>query len=237
MATAYLHKYGATQEQLAAIAVKNHANGAKNPKAHFQKAITLDQVMDSRMIAWPLKLYDCCPFSDGAAAAVVTTEERAKELGVEYVKVLGSGRAGMTASLHDREDLTRMDSARIAAEHAYKQAGLGPKDIDVAEVHDCFTIAEILAVEDLGFAAKGEGGPFTENGGSDMGGTVPVNASGGLKAKGHPLGATGIGQVHELFRQLRGEADPGRQVDGAEVALAHNVGGSGASCAVHLLGV
>ncbi len=233
MATAYLHKYGATQEQLAAIAVKNHANGAKNPKAHFQKAITLDQVMDSRMIAWPLKLYDCCPFSDGAAAAVVTTEERAKELGVEYVKVLGSGRAGMTASLHDREDLTRMDSARIAAEHAYKQAGLGPKDIHFAEVHDCFTIAEAIALEELGFAERGKGAAAAEAGLTSLDGERPVNPSGGLKAKGHPVGATGVGQMVEVTDQLLGRSGP-RQVPDAEVGLTHNIGATGGTAAIHI---
>jgi acetyl-CoA C-acetyltransferase len=233
MATAYLHKYGATQEQLAAIAVKNHANGAKNPKAHFQKEITLEKVMASRMIAWPLKLYDCCPFSDGAAAAVVTTEERAKELGVEYVKVLGSGRAGMTAALHDREDLTKMESARIAAEQAYEAAGIGPKDVDFAEVHDCFTIAEAIAIEELGFVERGKGARAAEDGLTAIGGEIPVNPSGGLKAKGHPVGATGIGQMVEVFDQLLGRCD-GRQVKGAEIGLTHNIGATGGTAAVHI---
>jgi len=236
MATAYLHKYGATQEQLAAIAVKNHANAAKNPKAHFQKAITIEDVMRSRSVAWPLKLYDCCPFSDGAAAAVLMSEERARALAGERLYVIGSGRAGMTAALHDRADLTRMESARVAAEQAFAMAALKPEHVDFAEVHDCFTIAEAIATEELGFFPYGEGANQAALGATALGGDLPVNPSGGLKAKGHPVGATGLGQINEVWEQLRGRSGE-RQVKGAEVALTHNIGATGGSAAVHLFSV
>ena len=235
MATAYMHKYGATQEQLAAIAVKNHRNGAKNPKAHFQKEITMDAVMKSRMVAWPLKLYDCCPFSDGASAVIVASEERAKELGDEFVYVLGSGRAGTIAALHDREDFTRMDSARIAAEQAFKMAGVEQKDIDFAEVHDCFTIAEAIALEELGFVERGKGAKTAEEGRTEIDGDFPVNPSGGLKSKGHPVGATGVGQIIEVYEQLLGKSDP-RQIKDAELGLTHNVGATGGTATVNIFG-
>lgn len=233
MATAYMHKYGATEEQLAAIAVKNHKNGAKNPKAHFQKEITIDKVMSSRMVAWPLKLFDCCPFSDGASAVILASEERARELSDERVYVLGSGRAGMTAALHDREDPTRMDSARLAGEQAFKQAGVERKDIDFAEVHDCFTIAEAIALEELGFVERGDGARTAEEGLTEIGGDLPVNTSGGLKSKGHPVGATGVGQVIEAYEQLLGRSGE-RQVKDAEIGLTHNVGATGGTAAVHI---
>ena len=235
IATAYLHKYGATQEQLAAIAVKNHRNGAKNPNAHFQKEITIDDVLKSRMVAWPLKLYDCCPFSDGASAVVLASEDMARNLGDERISVLGSGRAGMTASLHDREDLTRMNSARVAAEQAFRMAGIGRKDIDFAEVHDCFTIAEAIALEELGFVEAGKGAASAQDGLTEIGGEIPVNTSGGLKSKGHPVGATGVGQIVEAYEQLRGRSGP-RQVKDAEIGLTHNVGATGGTAAVNIFG-
>ncbi|MFQ6107011.1 MAG: thiolase domain-containing protein [Thermoplasmata archaeon] len=235
MATAYMHKYGATEEQLAAIAVKNHRNGARNPKAHFQKEITIEKVMSSRMVAWPLKLFDCCPFSDGASAVVLASEGRARELSDEQVYVLGSGRAGMTAALHDREDLTRMESARLAAKEAFKQAGVDQKDIDFAEVHDCFTIAEAIALEELGFVERGEGAKTADEGLTEIGGELPVNTSGGLKSKGHPVGATGIGQIIEAYEQLLGRSGD-RQVEDAEIGLTHNVGATGGTAAVHIFG-
>ncbi|MFQ6128577.1 MAG: thiolase domain-containing protein [Thermoplasmata archaeon] len=235
MATAYMHKYGATEEQLAAIAVKSHSNGAKNPNAHFQKEITIEDVMKSRMVAWPLKLFDCCPFSDGASAVVLTSEEKAKELSDERVYVLGSGRAGMTAALHDREDLTRMDSARLAGEQAFKQAGVDRKDIDLAEVHDCFTIAEAIALEELGFVGRGQGAETAEEGLTEIDGELPVNTSGGLKSKGHPIGATGVGQIIEAYEQLLGKSGE-RQVKDAEIGLTHNVGATGGTATVHIFG-
>lgn len=235
MATAYMHKYGATEEQLAEIAVKNHANGAKNPDAHFQKEITIDDVMSSRMVAWPLKLFDCCPFSDGASAVVLASEEKARELSDEQVLVLGSGRAGMTAALHDREDLTRMESAGLAGKKAFKQAGVNRKDIDFAEVHDCFTIAEAIALEELGFVERGKGVKMAEEGTTKIGGDLPVNMSGGLKSKGHPVGATGVGQIVEAYEQLLGRSGE-RQVKDAEIGLTHNVGATGGTAAVHIFG-
>lgn len=235
MATAYMHKYGATEEQLAAIAVKNHKNGAMNPHAHFQKEITIERVLSSRMVAWPLKLYDCCPFSDGASAVVLSSEERAKELSDERVCILGSGRAGMTAALHDREDLTRMESAGLAADIAFKQAGVERKDIDFAEVHDCFTIAEAIALEELHFVERGAGAKTAEEGMTELGGELPVNTSGGLKSKGHPVGATGIGQIIEAYEQLLGRSGE-RQVSDAEIGLTHNVGATGGTAVVHIFG-
>ena len=235
MATAYIHKYGATQEQLAAIAVKSHRNGAKNPTAHFQTEIAVEDVMSSRMVAWPLKLYDCCPFSDGASAIVIASEEKTRQLSDERVYVLGSGRAGMVAALHDREDLTRMDSARIAGEQAFKQAGVDRKDIDFAEVHDCFTIAEAIALEELGFVERGKGARTAVDGITEIGGEIPVNTSGGLKSKGHPVGATGVGQIIEAYEQLLGRSGP-RQVKDAEIGLTHNVGATGGTAAVHIFG-
>jgi acetyl-CoA C-acetyltransferase/acetyl-CoA acyltransferase len=236
MAVRHMHEYGTTREQMAAVAVKNHANGARNPKAQFRKEITMEKALSSPMVAHPLTLYDCCGTTDGASCVIVAAKDVAKEYTDSPVWILGSGAASDHLAVHDRESMTRLDATVRAANAAYAQTGLTAKDIDVAEVHDCFTIAEILAVEDLGFAKKGEGGRLAAEGITARGGTLPVNPSGGLKAKGHPLGATGTGQVYEVFRQLRGEAED-RQVPDAEVGLTHNVGGSGATCAVHLLGV
>jgi acetyl-CoA acetyltransferase len=236
MAIRHMHEYGTTREQMAAVAVKNHANGARNPKAQFRKEITMEKALSSPMVAHPLTLYDCCGTTDGASCVIVAAKEVAREYTDSPVWVLGSGAASDHLAVHDRESMTRLDATVRAANAAYAQAGFTAKDIDVAEVHDCFTIAEILAVEDLGFAKKGEGGRLAAEEITARDGTLPVNPSGGLKAKGHPLGATGTGQVYEVFRQLRGEAED-RQVPDAEVGLTHNVGGSGATCAVHLLGV
>jgi acetyl-CoA C-acetyltransferase/acetyl-CoA acyltransferase len=235
MANRHMHEYGTTKEALAAVSVKAHRYGAMNPKAQFQKELTMEKVLGGRMVCDPFTLFDCCGTTDGASAAILVSEEKATELTDTPVWIRGSGAGTDYVAIHDRESLTRLDATIKAGRQAFAAAGLTPADVDLAEVHDCFTIAEILALEDLGFCKKGEGGRFTEEGQSDVGGAVAVNASGGLKSKGHPLGATGVGQVYELFRQLRGQADEGRQVEGAEIALAHNVGGSGASCAVHIL--
>lgn len=236
MARTYFQKFGATEEDLAAIAVKNHENGALNPKAHIQKRITIDDVMKSMMVASPLKLYDACPFSDGAAAVVVATEEVAKGLGVEPLYVLGSARAGSIAALHERADMASIPSSTIAGQKAMKQAKVTPKDVNVLEVHDCFTIAEAMALEDLGFVKRGAGAKTAKEGITRRDGAIPTNPSGGLKSKGHPVGATGIGQIVELRDQLLGRAGP-RQVKNARIGLAHNVGATGGSCAVHVLGV
>lgn len=235
MARAYFDKYGATEEDLAHIAVKNHANGANNPKAHIQKRISVDDVLKSMVVASPLKLYDACPFSDGAAAVIVTTQAVAKELGADAVKVLGSGRAGTIAALQDRDDLTTIQSTRTAADEAFKMAKLDRKDVDFLEVHDCFTIAEAVAIEDLGYVEAGKGAKAAREGLTAIDGDLPVNPSGGLKSKGHPVGATGVGQIVESCLQLLGKAH-GRQIADARVGLTHNIGATGGSCGVHLLG-
>ncbi|MGC9436145.1 MAG: thiolase domain-containing protein [Methanomicrobiales archaeon] len=236
IATAYMHRYPLTREQLARVAVKNHYNGARNPIAQFRKEITLDTVLSSSLVADPLRLFDCSPITDGAAAVVVAPLERAREFTDTPVRVLASAQASDTITLHDRRDLCTLDATVAAGRRAFDMAGMGPEEIDLLEVHDCFTIAEICAIEDLGFCEKGEAGRLTEEGVTALGGRLPVNPSGGLKACGHPVGATGIKQVCELVTQLRGEAGA-RQVDGARVGMAQNVGGTGATVAVHILGV
>lgn len=233
MARAHMEKHGTTEEQLAHVAVKNHANAADNPKAHFQRRITLEDVLKSPYVAHPLKLYDACPFSDGGAAAVLATEEVARELGGERILIAGSGRAGSIAALMDRDDMTSIPGTKLAARQALEQADVRLRDLDFAEVHDCFTIAEIVATEDLGFFKPGEGARAAVEGVTARGGEVPINPSGGLKAKGHPVGATGLGQVCEVWDQLAGKAGK-RQVQDAETALTHNVGATGGSCAVHV---
>jgi acetyl-CoA C-acetyltransferase len=187
------------------------------------------------MVADPLHIFDCSPITDGAAALVLAPAEEAHKYTDTPIYVKGSGQASDTIALHDRRDITTLDASVYAAKRAYEMAGIGPDDIDVAEVHDCFTIAEICAIEDLGFVKKGQGGRFVEDGNTAIGGKIPVNTSGGLKACGHPVGATGIKQAAEIVNQLRGEAGK-RQVEGAEIGLAHNVGGSGATALVHILG-
>jgi len=233
MATAHMHKYGTTEEQMAMVAVKNHHNGFLNPKAHMQKEVTLEKAMSSIMIAWPLKLYDCSLITDGASCLILTRPEIAEKFTDTPVHIIGSGQASDTIGLYEREDLTNLAAAKVAGQEAYKMAGLKPKDIDVAEVHDCFTIAEIIAYEDLGFCGPGEGGGLVEKGVTNLEGEIPVNTSGGLKSKGHPVGATGTAQAYEIYLQLTEQAE-GRQVKDAEIGLTHNVGGSGASATVHI---
>ena len=234
VATRHMHDYGTTKEQLAQVAVKNHANGALNPFAQFKRPISIKNVMNAPMVAYPLGLLDCSPVSDGAAAVILCAADKAKKYTDEPIKIIGSGQASDTLALHARKDICTFESTVYAAKMAYKHANLQPKDISVAEVHDCFTIAEILAIEDLGFVKKGEGGKAIENKMTTLDGDLPVNTSGGLKAKGHPVGATGVAQIAEIVLQLRGEADK-RQVKDASIGLAHNIGGSGASCIVNIL--
>ena len=234
IAQRYMHQFGATREHLAAVAVKNHANGAKNPDAHLRKTITLEQALAGRPIADPLTLYDCSPVSDGAAAVLLAATERAGEFR-KPIRVLGVGQASDRLALADKEDITTFPAVRAAAQRAYAMAGAGPSDIDIAELHDCFTIAEIIAMEDLGFVPRGQGGPETAAGFSALYGEKPINTSGGLKSKGHPVGATGVGQLCDLVLQLRCEAGE-RQISRANVALAQNLGGSGATCVVTILG-
>ncbi len=226
--------FGTTQEQMAAVAVKNHLNGSKNKYAQFQNPITIETVMKSKMVASPLKVFDCSPVTDGAAALVLMPLEKAKAHSEMPIEILASTQASDTLALHDRKSLTELKATKIAAQKAYEMAGVKASDIDVAEVHDCFTIAEIMAIEDLGFVKKGEGGKATADGRTALNAEISINTSGGLKACGHPVGATGIKQAVEVCWQLRGQAN-GRQVKDAEIGLTHNVGGSGATCVVHIL--
>jgi acetyl-CoA C-acetyltransferase len=220
---------------LSAVAVKNHRHGAKNPRAHLRKEITLEKAMNAQPICDPLNLYDCSLISDGAAAVVVASRERARSLAGIPVRILAAAQASDVPCLHDKPDITISRATRLAASRAFGEARLRPADVDLAEVHDCFTIAEIVATEDIGFFEKGKGGPAALDAATAFGGSIPVNVSGGLKSKGHPVGATGLAQVFEMVTQLRGQAGE-RQVAGAAVGLAHNLGGSGATCTVHLFG-
>ncbi len=235
IANAHMHRYGTTREQLAMVAVKNHENGSKNPNAQFRSLITIDDVLNSAPVADPLRLLDCSPVTDGAAAVIVCPLEIAKHYTNSPVKVLASSQASDTIALHSRDDITTLTAVAKAAERAYSTAGLKPENIDFAEVHDCFTIAEIVVTEDLGFFEKGSGGKAIERGWTQReGGKIPINTSGGLKSKGHPVGATGIAQIIELYEQLTGRAGE-RQVKDAHIGLAQNMGGSGASCVIHIL--
>ncbi len=234
MATAHINRYGTTEEQLAQVAVKNHRNGAKNPKAHLRKEITLEDALNSRVIAWPLKLFDCSLITDGASCAILTKPELASKFTDTPILIAASTQSPDTLNLADREDLTTLAAARRAAEEAYGMAKMSPGDIDVAEVHDCFTIAELIAYEDIGLCKPGGGGKLIQEGATEMDGEIPVNPSGGLKSKGHPVGATGTAQIHEMYLQLLGEAGE-RQVNKAETGLTHNVGGSGATAIIHIL--
>jgi acetyl-CoA C-acetyltransferase len=259
MATAYMEKYKATPETFMKVGMKNHENGALNAKAQFGKSIR--QVMDGKIakaeakgrpipswdgelaflqddsanpiIAWPMRLFDCSPISDGAAALMLVSEDIARQFTDNPLYVLGSGQASDVA-LHDRESLTSLRAARLAGQEAYDMAGVKPENIQLAEVHDCFTIAEVLASEDLGFFKPGQGGQAAEEGLTARNGAKPINTSGGLKSKGHPVGASGAGQVVEIWKQLRGTAGD-RQVGGnPRLALTHNVGGTGQTCVVHI---
>jgi acetyl-CoA C-acetyltransferase len=258
MATAYMRRYGATPETFMRVGIKNHDNGALNDKAQFgariadtmaaKRARAIERgypvpewademafLHDDRanpVIAWPMRLFDCSPISDGAAALLLVPEDRAREFSDAPLYVIGTGQASDVA-LHDRAEVTTLRAARVSARQAYDMAGVAPSDVQVAEVHDCFTIAEILAIEDLGFFRPGEGWRAAEEGRTARTGPCPVNTSGGLKSKGHPVGASGAGQVIEIWKQLRGEAGE-RQVPGVTLGLSHNVGGTGQTCVVHI---
>ncbi|MEM5812528.1 MAG: thiolase domain-containing protein [Candidatus Aenigmatarchaeota archaeon] len=234
MARRHMYEYGTTREQLGLVAVKNHENAMHNPIAHFQRKITLEDVLSSPLVADPLRLLDCSPISDGAAALILAPAEKARKHTDSPVYIKASAQASDTLSLFSRRDICTLDATVVAAKNAYQQAGITAKDIDLAEVHDCFTINEIIAYEDLGFCKKGDGGKLIESGQTYIGGKMPVNTSGGLKGKGHPVGATGVAQIVEIVEQLTSRAGK-RQVSGAETGLAHNVGGSGATVVVHIL--
>lgn len=235
IARRHMHQFGTTREHLAAVAVKNHANGALNPDAQMRKVITMEQAMAGKPIAEPLNLYDCSLVSDGAAAVIVAPAARAAEFTEKPVRVLAVAQASDYVALDQKEDITTFPAVRKAAEKAYRAAGVGPADIELAELHDCFTIAEIIAMEDLGFVKRGEGGPYTLEGHTARDGEKPINTSGGLKSKGHPVGATGVAQICDLVTQMRCEAGE-RQVPRNALGLAENLGGSGATCVVTILG-
>lgn len=237
-ANRHMHEFGTTEEQLAMVRVKNSEYGSLNEKAAFREKVTVEKVMKSPIIAWPLKLLDCTANADGASCVILAKEEIAKKVSDTPIWIKGIGSSSETNSMGARESFVTTGSWR-AAEQAYKMAGVSPKDIDVAEVHDCFTIAEIMAYEDLGFCKKGEGGKFIEEGESYIGGKIPVNVDGGLLCKGHPVGATGGSQIRTITLQLRGEGykiHPKCEVEGAEIGLVHNVGGTGHVSNVIILG-
>jgi len=231
MATAHMEKYKTTRDALSLVAVKNHFHGKFNPYVQFQMEITKEQVLSSPMVAEPLHLLDCSPITDGAAAIVLTTKEKAKKIGRPYILLKGFGQASDTIGLHQREDITFLSAVAKAAEAAYKMANIKPEDLSLAEIHDCFTIAEIMVYEALGFAEKGKGQELILKEKTKLGGKIPVNTSGGLKSKGHPVGATGVAQVCEIYQQLTKEAEK-RQVEGAKIGLCQNMGGTGASSVV-----
>ena len=237
MARAHMERYGTTRDQLSQVAVKNHDNGSKNKYAQYPFKITTDQVKKAVMIADPLTILDCSPITDGAAAAILCPLEIARKVSKKpLVKITGSGQATDTIALHQRKDLTYLAATEAAAKIAYDMAGVGPADLDLVEVHDCFTIAEIMSIEALGLVEVGKGGHMTEKGETAIGGRIPVNTSGGLKSKGHPVGATGIAQICEVTEQLRGESGL-RQVKNARRGLTQNMGGTCASSVVHILEV
>lgn len=229
LACAHMQKYGTTREQLAQVAVKNHSHAALNPKAHYPFKITLEQVLNSSSVSYPISLLDCSPITDGAAAVVLSSQTHSSG-----VYISGSAVATDNIDLSQRDSLTELKATQLACESALNQAGVEIDDIKIAEVHDCFTIAEILAMEDLGFCQKGEGGKFIAEGNTQLGGKCPVNTSGGLKACGHPVGATGVKQIIEITQQLNQSAGV-RQVKGANLGLTQNVGGTGATVVVHIL--
>ncbi len=234
IARAHMHRYGTTRDQLAQVAVKNHFNGSMNPNAQFPRKVTLDQVKSAVLVADPLTVLDSSPVSDGGACVILASEEVAKKLQKPMIKIIGSGVATDSLALDQRDDITALNAVKVSAERAFKMAGLKPTDIDLAEVHDCFTIAEICILEELGFAERGKGGLFTEQGHTALTGKIPINTSGGLKSKGHPVGATGAAQVVEIYEQLTGKSGE-RQIKNAKIGLAQNMGGSGASSVVHIL--
>lgn len=233
IARAHMEAHGTTEEDLSWVSVKAHRNGAKNPRAQFRRVMTLEDIMSSSMVAAPLRLLHCSPVTDGAAAVLVCPLERAKEFTDQPVKILGTGAATSSLALAQRSDPSFLDVVELAGRRAYEMAGIGPGDVDFAEVHDCFSIAEICCVEALGFMDRGKGKDGARDGTTDLGGRIPVNPSGGLKSKGHPVGATGVAQAVTVVEQLRGEAGD-LQVEGARLGLAQNMGGSGASSTVHI---
>ena len=236
MAQAYFERFGGSREELAHIAVKNHANAVDNEFAQYQKEITVEQALDSPPVATPLHLYDACPITDGASAVLLVSEAYADEHNIDApVSITGSGQGGDNLALQDRTEIAQTPATTAAAEEAYADADISADDVDFAEVHDCFTIAEVLAIESLGLFEPGEGIAAAREGKTTADGDIPINLSGGLKAKGHPVGATGGSQIVEITRLLRGDHPNSEAVDDATVGLTHNAGGTVASAVVHVL--
>jgi len=231
LAHLYARKYGlpleGLKEQMAAVSVQSYRHGMFNPKAHLHKEVTVDDVLSSFMVSTPIQLHDCCPFSDGAAAVILASEERANRLTDRPVYIVGAGQASSGPLSSQQDYLPRFRAREVSAKQAYDMAGLAPSDIDICELHDCFSIASLIAAEGLGFFDFGTSGQAWQKGQADIGGRLAVNPSGGLKSKGHPIGATGGGQVYEIVRQLRGEVEPERQVDGARIGMTDTLGGDG----------
>jgi acetyl-CoA C-acetyltransferase len=233
IARRHMYKYGTTSEQMAKVIVKNHKHSKFNPNAQYKSELKLEVVLNAPRVAEPLGVFDCAPSSDGAAAVVLCSMEKAEKICERPVKIIGSGQASDSLSLHDRQDLTTIESTKFASRRALKQANKSITDINLGEVHDSFSISEILAIEDIGLVKKGEGGSAVEDGLTELTGEFPINTSGGLKARGHPPGATGVAQIVEIVTQLRGEAGE-RQVKGARFGLTHNMGGTGGTSIVHV---
>ena len=234
IAKRHMHEFGTTREHLAMVSVNNHKNAVGNKYAQFPNEITVSDVLKSSVISTPLNVLDCSPITDGGAAMLLVSERLARASGIS-VRVVASGQASDSLALHDRMSLTEMLSTKLAAKKAFEQAGLKPRDIGFAEVHDCFSINEIIAIEDLGFCKKGDGGKAVERGDISLGGQIPINTTGGLKAIGHPVGATGVRQLVDITRQLRGDSH--NQLKGVKYGLNLNIGGSGATAVVNILGV
>jgi acetyl-CoA C-acetyltransferase len=234
-AKSHMTEYGTTEEQLAKVRVKSSVYGALNEKAAFRKKVTIEEVMSSRPVVTPLKMLDCCANADGAIVMILASKDVAKKVTDKPIWIHGLGASSSSATLAGRETYSSILCTREPAKMAYDMAGIGPEDIDVAQVHDCFTITEIINYEDLGFAKPGEGVKLLEDRGTYLGGKIPVNLDGGLLSKGHPIGATGGGQVRNIVKQLRGECGK-TQVENAKIGLIHNLGGPGVYCFVTILG-
>ncbi len=234
-AVAHMNRFGTTEEDLARVAVKAHHYGAMNPLAQFQKEITIEKALSSQVVSWPLKLYDASPVSDGSAAVVLASEETARKLTDTPIWIRGIGASSDTANMSRRDGYVGLGASVDASRKAYSAAKIGPEMVDVANCHDCFTIAEIMAYEDLGFCKKGEGVKLLKDGQTMIGGRIPVNVDGGLKAKGHPIGATGVSMIVEISKQLRGEAGKRQVPTKNGIGLTHNVGGTGHYCYVTVL--
>jgi acetyl-CoA C-acetyltransferase len=233
IARRHMYEFGTTIEQLGMVSVKNHNNAVVNPRARFRNPIDLDKVMNSKLVTDPLKVYDCCPLSDGAAAAVLCPADVAAEFHKKPIDIIGTAQTTGYSSLYEEASLVSFPATILAAKQAFDMAGITHHDVDVVELHDCFTPAEIVDSEDLGFFEKGKGGWAVEEGITQVDGKLPINPSGGLLSKGHPVGATGLGQTYEIVKQLRGEHE--NQVKGAEIGLSHNSGGTNAVCCVQIL--